>query len=586
MSMLIISLSLVPVIYLSTFIHELGHSIFGWLSGEVVTSFGMGTGRPVLVLSWRGTKVYFGNTSALQGITFSVLPTSRPARWRRAVPLAGGIVANALTAAAAYGLFVYLPWGWEVWLTVLVINSFAAVGNAIPFRVRVGKVVHLMSSDGALILNMLRHGPRPHPAHVQMQLLAGLGDLWRQVGDTVALYLNLHVVAAHWADLGDPAEAERLLAEAAALPVPSVPLFRAEGTMLRGYVAAKAGRSAEATAALDEAEAALVALGERDDLFLIDLARAEVLSRLGKPAEAAAHLDALAANPERVVKPTQRVVLLANRLVAHADLGDHATAAALRAEYEAQRSESTPLLLDLIVYQRLARLYATMDQPGPAADASNLALTALEQLYKTFTLIDDRARLLQCQAAVIAEAKEALRRAGRTEVADGVDARFAPPEAALREREAADLAKVRRRRRLGWWLTGLHLVGGGIGLAWWFLTAEPPNVPELRAVFLLALLLFVTNGLGLLYGLAHNAAAWFVPRWRYKEGATLILYAIIGWVLGLFVAGYDLYRDRPDLFLSPPGAVSTDDYEDPNDPFGEDRPKPATPPSPPGPPPL
>src|SRR5262249_50711201 len=46
---------LLPILYLSTLCHEAGHALLGWCVGYVVLSFGLGLGRPFLVLGLGGT---------------------------------------------------------------------------------------------------------------------------------------------------------------------------------------------------------------------------------------------------------------------------------------------------------------------------------------------------------------------------------------------------------------------------------------------------------------------------------------------------------------------------------------------------
>ena len=54
-----IVLAIVPVLYLSALFHELGHAVMGRAAGYMITSFGMGTGRPCWVIPIGGTRIYF-----------------------------------------------------------------------------------------------------------------------------------------------------------------------------------------------------------------------------------------------------------------------------------------------------------------------------------------------------------------------------------------------------------------------------------------------------------------------------------------------------------------------------------------------
>ena len=64
----LLALLLLPaIIYVSGFLHELGHAVCASLSGAEVTSFGMGIGRPFWVGTWRGGRVYLGRRKPFQG---------------------------------------------------------------------------------------------------------------------------------------------------------------------------------------------------------------------------------------------------------------------------------------------------------------------------------------------------------------------------------------------------------------------------------------------------------------------------------------------------------------------------------------
>src|SRR5436309_2935943 len=64
-------LALIPSVYVATFVHECGHTLVARWQGFVVTSMGMGIGRPFLVWEWRGTKVYLARTRSASGMTVS-----------------------------------------------------------------------------------------------------------------------------------------------------------------------------------------------------------------------------------------------------------------------------------------------------------------------------------------------------------------------------------------------------------------------------------------------------------------------------------------------------------------------------------
>ncbi len=69
-----------PVLYVSTFLHELGHALMALRSGFIVSSFGLGTARPLWVWDWRGTKVYLCRQRSRLGLTWLLNPQIYPSR--------------------------------------------------------------------------------------------------------------------------------------------------------------------------------------------------------------------------------------------------------------------------------------------------------------------------------------------------------------------------------------------------------------------------------------------------------------------------------------------------------------------------
>ncbi len=89
--------------------HEAGHALIGMALGFVVTSVGLGTARPLLIIPMGRTRLYLNLSQPFQGITFAFLPRPHPDRRRMAAFVSGGIAANALFAAASLLLALSLP---------------------------------------------------------------------------------------------------------------------------------------------------------------------------------------------------------------------------------------------------------------------------------------------------------------------------------------------------------------------------------------------------------------------------------------------------------------------------------------------
>src|SRR5438128_2503699 len=109
---------LIPVLYVSHFLHELGHVLLGRWNGHVVTSFGMGLGRPFWAASWRGTRVYLSFKRPLQGVTFWFADRIYPTLWQKVWSLAGGVLAQCILAIAAIAMLALLSWGSTIWLII------------------------------------------------------------------------------------------------------------------------------------------------------------------------------------------------------------------------------------------------------------------------------------------------------------------------------------------------------------------------------------------------------------------------------------------------------------------------------------
>ena len=108
---LLFCLFLLAALYLCVIVHEAGHALIGMAVGFVVTSVGLGTARPFLIIPMGRARLYLGLIQPFQGITFAFLPRPSPDRRRMAAFVSGGIAANALFAAASLPLTLSIPTG-------------------------------------------------------------------------------------------------------------------------------------------------------------------------------------------------------------------------------------------------------------------------------------------------------------------------------------------------------------------------------------------------------------------------------------------------------------------------------------------
>jgi Zn-dependent protease len=242
--------ALLPILYVSGFVHELGHAVMAHAVGFTVTSFGMGVGRPLAVFSLGLTRIYFCGTKPLQGIAFCLPPKLIPPR-RQMVPyLAGGIIANTLFALLALALYRWLPWGTSLWHTASAVNAMLAVINLVPFQVHIGKAT--LTTDGGQIFKVLRDRVVSVPEPQIIQALKTFRELWRSIRNHTMLRLYVLSSAAAYAEMTDFARGESILSELDSLEPSDFPTVQAREAMVRGTIQSGVGR-------LDEAEQSLLA---------------------------------------------------------------------------------------------------------------------------------------------------------------------------------------------------------------------------------------------------------------------------------------------------------------------------------------
>jgi hypothetical protein len=143
--------------FISTFCHELGHTVAAWAVGMRLAGFTVG---PFTVEKRAGKwKFMLSLGSLLGGGAVATVPLHLgDLRRRMAFEIAGGPVASLLTAFVALMVLLAMPGSaWEMWWSVPAvvgaISAGAAVLNLIPFGFAAG------FSDGALLVQLLREGP-------------------------------------------------------------------------------------------------------------------------------------------------------------------------------------------------------------------------------------------------------------------------------------------------------------------------------------------------------------------------------------------------------------------------------------------
>jgi hypothetical protein len=530
-ALLLALVAFVPILYVSSFLHELGHAVAGYLAGLEVTSFGMGTGRPFWVGHWRGVRVYLCRERPFQGLTFFGSPAIIPGRWPMVLNLAGGILAHVLLTGVALALWYGLPSGWPVWAVTAGLNALLAVGNLYPFATRVGRAE--FRSDGSLILQTLRYGSIRTSAPRALALRQ-LRSLWEATGDLRGLQNFLLGAGLSWADLGDNEQAGQLLEQAAALPVAPPPSYAALLTAGRGLAA---HQFEAGVAALDEAEGAFRRLNHPAGLLLTAWYRAAKWLEQGEAARAVQTLDALTSDPLIVWRPLLRVSLLAARVQARAALGDGDRVEKLLNEYQAQPAGRRSGEDDLQVYRSLGCFFLGRGDEARAVAAFRKALSALRQLDLALGEGPDRERFRACQAPLVAEAQACLRQAGQAEEADKLAAFFQSEEDLRRQRLEARRVRDRSKLRWGLRLTLFNLFCAGLllGFGVWTMLAQiapkPGGLWDAVVIGWALLLWLLTAYLSvtLVYGALVGAVGLWRPSVRRGAGRTVLSLALLPW---------------------------------------------------------
>jgi hypothetical protein len=169
---LIVLCSLVPILYVSIFVHEVGHVLMGRAVGFVVTSFGLGLAHPWVVIPCGRARIFFCRSHPLQGVSFCFIPPVFPQKAKTILFLAGGIVANGLFMVIALLCWRWLSWGSSIWITAAAVNGLFATSGLVPSLVQVGKTP--LRSDGRLILQTLQNQSLARPAPMTIQVVDSL----------------------------------------------------------------------------------------------------------------------------------------------------------------------------------------------------------------------------------------------------------------------------------------------------------------------------------------------------------------------------------------------------------------------------
>ncbi len=524
----IVVLAAVPVLYVSTFVHELGHALMGCMNGLTVTSLGLGLGRPFIALKWRGTRIYFGLKAPLLGITWVVYTQVYPSRRTMVAMLAGGVTANMLAAAGAVLLWRLLPWGTSLWVLIAVINLAFGIPNLIPFAFRAGNFT--LASDGALIVQALWRGHVCVSPAQLFQTVDSMSSFWETIGDSRIHRAYLLSAALMWLNLGDGEQARAYFAKADSLPEDDSLYLRALAAAVNAFMACDKQEPEISAAAFDNADQLFARLKEETGRFLVALGRTQLALQEGATLGAQAMLEPL--RSQALLRPMMHIAFLETNISMRAIAVAGGELEQARAEFESIRQRYSTADTDLRVYRTLGTYYSRRGDWARAEAAYRMALTSARQLCLEFS-DSDLERFRNCQQTLLAEAGQCLRELSKEkEIAD--------LEAALPTREQLnqEQTKSKERRNRLQQQAGLALVlvdfiiGMGMLLAAGVFTQEPAHW-QMFPIFLAVPFVFVSVVMGLSCFVIY-VNGWFNPAVRPKGEVTLGG-ALFAWVLALFV---------------------------------------------------
>lgn len=529
----------VVLAYVAVLVHECGHAIAGRMAGFYVTSFGAGTGRPLLTLRLPGgTIFYIGREHPWQGLTWVTSPYLIPPRLRTAVLLLGGPLANLLLAGVYY--FALPQIAPRHWLLPVVIGQMAGnvilgFGNLLPLSISLGKTI--LRSDGAQTLALFPRRGTVRPLQSPEAYL-GLRSLWDSIGDTTQLYANLVTAALTACDLKDFPQARRLLEEARRCSFPEhlLPLHRTYAMMVEGILLQEEGDSDRGVQLIEQAEREFAAKGN-ELMRLVTVATRE-------DREALPLVTALSDHPLLERLPAFRASIASAHLLlaVRYDAGNIET---LLARYESARSWYRYLPSDWQVYTAIAQYRETHGDVGGAAIAYEQAARAARSIFEA--LENDSATqeaFTERVQPLVADGAQCLESLGRHDDAALFRALIPSAETiqvwrenARQQAESREQDKTQKERNVfktGLWLLGVDLILIAAVTAIYF------NVlPEDETTFKLLRLLFLTRTSSVVFCLITLlclSGRWLLTRKPLSAGNTgrYLLYAVgLFWVMFL-----------------------------------------------------
>ncbi len=540
-------LALFPVLYLSIFLHEVGHALMGRISGYVVAAFGTGLGPPVWVVKVLGTRIYFGLRKPTQGLTWLLCRQLNASKRSQIAMLSGGILVNLLVGLAA-GLLWLLLWSNEVLLLTSGINLYFGLTNLIPFSFRVGQFTH--RSDGAQILQILREGKTDRPAASIITLAKSLSPFWEAIGCTQIHRIYLLAAAESWLSLGDVEQAQSFFEQAILLPrgdssseMPIIyPIEGAIEELVRSKVARSIGKLEESSQALDRAGVLFAGMADQIGTFHVAMERSRLTWQMGDQRVAVSQLESLQNQPLLRQWPALGLAVVEELIRVHCLSDDAAQVGQLLPAYEQGQRRFASATSALFIYQTLAAFYARQSDWPRAESAYRLALGAARKLLEEFADPEDQARFHKAQQVLLIEAEHCLRQHGKDEEAGKLKEELPSPEELVRLKAARDPKSLGWRENLGQLATLMNLVVGVL-LVLMGTINELTDETMRHVDYLVApgLVLVAFGCVAAVYMCFLTLQKWLLPRKKMREGVMLYI-AFAGWCFSAGVVVSNAFR--------------------------------------------
>jgi Peptidase family M50 len=146
---------------LTAIVHELGHALAARSVGMTVSGVTIGSGPALTKIEWRSVKIEFRKFLLTGGATFTYFRERDPEKWRYALMVLGGIIANVVFIALiiiCIAVFVVskvvAPLAMAAAYAMITSQALVVLANLWPRDLRIGRV--RFASDGKLLLKTLR----------------------------------------------------------------------------------------------------------------------------------------------------------------------------------------------------------------------------------------------------------------------------------------------------------------------------------------------------------------------------------------------------------------------------------------------